>query len=259
MAESRPDREKEKKSRFKTVSKPKAQEILDERIEPNTQKATKIWMTCLREYLAEKNLPPIENIDSDDLPAILSQFYTELRKKDGEGEYKTSTLKCIRAALNRYFKEKRSLDILSDARFIKTNEMFKGVTRVAKREGRGEVNSRPPIEAEDLQRITTYFTNNLAGPPNAKHLQEIVLFHIIYYMGRRGRQNLRGMQKDTFAIATDASGKRYIYQAKKELDKNHKEDDMSPNNQARVYEDPCKLLSFNFPVIKVNESPKITW
>lgn len=240
MAENASSVKNKKKSRFKTITKEKSDVIMEERKAPATQKATGIWMNCFKEYLEEKGHPKIEEIETQSLPDILTAFYTELRKKDGEGEYKTSTLKCIRAAINRYFKEERSLDILKDGRFVRSNEMFKGVTRLAKKEGRGEVESRPPIEPEDLSKIAAYFSANLAGPPNAKHLQEIVLFHIIYYMGRRGRQNLRGMQKDTFAVATDASGKRYIYQAKKELDKNHKEDDMTPNNTARVYEDPSE-------------------
>lgn len=195
-------------------------------------------MKCFNDYLAEKEKPDADTISTDDLPDILSDFYTELRKSDAEGEYKTSTLKCIRAALNRYFKGTRSLDILSDPRFICSNEMFSGVTKKAKEEGRGEIDSRPPIEEDDMKKISTYFEQYLAGPPNPEKLMEMALFSIIYYMCRRGRQNLRKMTKETYEIKSDPSGRKFIEQAVKEHDKNHRADDMSPNSQARIYEQP---------------------
>ena len=80
----------------------------------------------------------------------------------------------------------------------------------------------------------------MVGPPNPALLQEIVLFNTIYYMGRRGRQNLRRMKINYFEIASDPDGKRYIHQVVKEYDKNHRENDMSANNAARIYETPGK-------------------
>lgn len=230
--------EEDKSSHFKTLKRNDKDKIYDKRIQDSTKEATKVWMKCFNDYLKEKQLPNADTITTENLPDVLMDFYTELRKVDGEGEYKTSTLKCIRAAINRYYKDKRCLDIIANPAFIKSNQMFKGVTSKAKEEGRGETDSRPPIEPEDLQQLSTYFSNNLAGPPDAEKLQEVMLFNIIYYMGRRGRQNLRKMTKNTFAVATDASGKQYVYQAIKEQDKNHSGSDMSPNNQARIYENP---------------------
>lgn len=233
--------EKKKKSRFKTVQIEEKNDTMGQRKAPSTNQATKLWVKCLRQYLSEKKLPALEDMETKDLPDMLENFYIELRKADCQGEYKTSTLKCIRAALNRYFKEERSLDILNDQRFIRCNEMFTGVTRKAKLEGRGETESMPPIEPEDLQLISEYFQRNMDGPANPQKLQEIVLFNIIYYMGRCRRQNLQPMTKATLQLAQDPDGKTYIYQAKKELDKNHKENDLRPNNQARIYEIPGQL------------------
>lgn len=132
----------------------------------------------------------------DQLPEVLSDFYTELRKSDAKGEYKTSTLKCICTAINRYYKETHSVDILSDPRFIRANEMFTGVAKKAKEEGHGEVESRPPIEAEDMKKISAYFAEGVRGPPTAEKLLEMAIFCIIYYMCRCGCQNLRTMTKN---------------------------------------------------------------
>lgn len=250
MEDSADEFEEENKfSRFKTIKKPGRDDILEKRNNNSTREATKVWMKCFNDYLKEKNLPNADALETKDLPEVLEGFYTELRKADGEGEYKTSTLKCIRAALNRHYKEKRSLDIIANESFTWSNLMFKGVTKIAKEEGRGETDSRPPIEPEDLQTLQKYFAENLAGPPNPYKLQEMMLFNIIYYMGRRGRQNLRKMTKETYAISTDASGKRYIYQAIKEQDKNHAGSDMSPNNQARIYENPGNFIQSNCDII----------
>lgn len=203
---------------------------------PNTQKATRLWMNVFREYLDQRNYDTAEIIDTKELPDALTNFYTELRKTDGTSEYKMSSLKSARAAINRFYRESRCLDIITDTRFIRANEMFKGVTRKAKQEGRGDTESKPPIEPQDLLKIGEYFDKNMEGPPNPGKLQEIVLFNIIYCMGRRGRQNLRAMTKNTFAIDTDADGKQFIYQKVKELDKNHTENDMEANQEARIYE-----------------------
>ena len=118
-------------SHFKTVEQSDKQDILKNRKALNTNKATKCWVNCLMEYLLEKNYPVLEDITTDDLPSILSDFYTEVSKKkssyDGSKEYKNTTLKCIRSEINRYFRETRSLDIISDPRFISSNEMFQGM------------------------------------------------------------------------------------------------------------------------------------
>ena len=62
-------------------------------------------------------------------------------------------------------------------------------------------------------------------------------FNIMYYLIRRGRENLREMTKSTFRIGTDASGKKFIYQTTSEIDKNHNENDTTndTNGEGRIY------------------------
>ena len=120
----------------------------------NTNKATKLWVMCLEEYLNEKHSQKLEDIETHELPKILSDFYTEICKKKPIGdeiEYKNSTLKCMRAGLKRYFKEKCCIDIVSDSKFKRTNKMFSAATKKSKVEGRSEIESLPSIEPEDLK------------------------------------------------------------------------------------------------------------
>ena len=84
-----------------------------------------------------------------------------------------------------------------------TNEMFSTMTKKGKVEGHGEIESFPSIEAEDFKTLSVYFENNILGPPNADLLQEIVLFNVIYYMGRRDHKNLCRMQVNHFEIVQD--------------------------------------------------------
>ena len=106
--------------------------------------------------------------------------------------------------------------------------MFQGVTKKGKREGRGEVDSKPPIEDEDMEKISQYFQRNMKGHPNPAKLQEMMLFNVIYYGRRRGHENLRNMVKNTFKIAVDGNNRKYIHQIIKEHDKNHTEKDLQP-------------------------------
>ena len=61
-------------------------------------------------------------------------------------------------------------------------------------------------------------------------------------MGGRGRESLRQIKINHFEVAPDPLGRRYIHQIVKEHDKNHKENDLESNNQARVYEIPGKYI-----------------
>lgn len=249
---SKNPKKSQKTSRFGSSTEKKIDYILEKRSKPNTNRATKLWLSCFTDYLAEKKLPKEDEIADDALPEILLQFYSEVRKKeikenpgqdisDDDKLYKNTTLKAIRGALARHFKNTRSIDIISNERFIKANAVFEGVTKINKEKGKGNIVSKPPIEDVDLLKLTEFFKQGMAGPPNATLLQEIVLFYILMYMCRRGRENLRPMTVDTFKVATDAEDNRqYIYQAIDEADKNHGAQDTSKSNDGRIYEVPSK-------------------
>ena len=61
--------------------------------------------------------------------AMLTQKNSEL--------YNTTSMKSIRSNINCWFKEKRKIDIISDACFVQSNSMFKAMQVHAKKEGRG--------------------------------------------------------------------------------------------------------------------------
>ena len=59
-------------------------------------------MRCFHEYLEEKSLPKVEEISTDDLPDILYNFFSKVKKKNidesdqkDKGNYKNTMLRCI--------------------------------------------------------------------------------------------------------------------------------------------------------------------
>ena len=114
--------------------------------------------------------------------------------------------------------------------------MFRGVTKKARREGRGSSEHKEAINEDEMNTLSQYFTKNMQGSLNGRHLQEIVLFNIIYFIRRRGRENLRLMTKNTFKVSIDPKERKYIHQVTSEHDKNHTENNSDKDNEARIYE-----------------------
>ena len=171
------------------------------------------------------------------------------QENDAKDNYKNTTMKSMRGALNHHFKATQSLDIISNERFIQANGMFKSVQNVNKEIGLGSIKSYPPLDDSDIAKIRQYFQMTMAAPPNAKALQDIIIFYTLFYMYRRGCENLRPMKKNTYAITTDPEdGQRYIYQAIDEADKNHQYSETGASNEGRIYE-----IKGNFYSIYLNQ------
>lgn len=197
MAESSPAG-KNSNSRWLNLNNDEMQNILDERQKDNTKKATKTWLKCINEYVKDKKFgTDLDAVTDEDLPKVLFKFYTEARTVKNE-RYKNSTLKCIRAGVNRHIKETRGIDIVSDKRFIRCNEVFKGVQKQGKKAGKGSVKHKDVIESQDMERLQDYFSRYME--PNAVILQQFVMFNIMFYMCRRGRENFASMTVDTFEV-----------------------------------------------------------
>ena len=230
-------------ARFTTKTDTEKKEILDGRNAVNTNRATKSSMVTFKEYLKEKKLSDVEQLTIDNLPDILSDFYSNLKKIDG-GNYKLQSIKCIRAGINRYMKAEKNIDIISNDKFVKANEMFQGVSKQLRMTGLGSVKSTPVITEEDLTKISEYFTHDIMNNPDPKKIQQCLIFYIIYFFCRRGRENLYEMKFNTFQVDLDSTGRRYVFQAIDEYDKNHGIDRNEPANEAKMFENPSKTFKF---------------
>ena len=109
----------------------------------------------------------------------------------------------LRFGLQRHFLLKKNVNIISNQEFSKSNQVYEVAIVKLKRQGFGNVKHHKGISKEDLQKIQLSY-NPAAPDPNEP--QEFVWFKIMFYLIRRGRENLRLLTKQSFAIKTDATG-----------------------------------------------------
>ena len=159
-------------------------------------------------------------------------FYAGARTAKGE-MYKVNSLKALRFSLQRFFIDSRGINIIDDDEFEKSNCCFHNVLNELKKSGKGSTEHYPEIEPEDLQKLNASFDIN-----NPVGLLEKVWFDIVFYLIRRGRENLRQMTRKTFVVEMDGTGKQFIYQPLSEVDKNHHVNDHSFDTigEGRIYE-----------------------
>ena len=189
--------------RFGASTDEEIAEILQERNAVNTNKATKSCIRILNDYITEKHLPKLEETGDADLPALLKEFYVNARQKKNNDLYHTQTMKNIRSG----FQENRKVNIINDDQFNEANMIFKGVQVHAKKADRGSRHHTPPITDEDMERLALYFNIDQVRRPNPSIIQRNVIFNIIYYLCRRGQENLYEMTKDWFKVK-GAKGKK---------------------------------------------------
>ena len=171
---------------FVDVDDQDIEKLLEESKAKNTNRSTNTSLTKLRAFLAHRDLPALELITNDELPDILTKFYTSARTQKKGELYQTSSFKVIRSGLNRYFKRERSIDIVSDEKFVRANLVFDGVQVKAKKCGKGATKSTAHISDEDMTKLSNYFHHDHVKFPSPKILQQCVQFYIMFFFCRRG-------------------------------------------------------------------------
>ena len=73
-----------------------------------------------------------------------------------------------------------------------------------------------PLEEDDLRKLYSGF--DVTKPVS---LRRKVQFDIMFFLCRRGRENLRDMTRDHFVVDKTSSGRKCIRQVTDEHDKNH--------------------------------------
>ena len=193
------------------------------------------------------------------LDDLLKSFYANVRKKDGSF-YSNNSLISLRYGLARYFLSEKKTDITADSEFRSSNETFFAVTTELKKLGKAKTNHHEEITSQDLKKLYSCF-----DVTTARGLQEKCLFNIIFFLVRRGRENLCQQTKQTFAIAVDSTQRKYVYQAVDKLDKNHRGSDNQQDSvtDARMYEQPgnllCPVRCFELCLSKLNPGLDSLW
>lgn len=245
---------KEGKPRFATVNEEEFLDILKNKDSANTQRATEKCVKAFKAYLTSKELPTdFEEWDKSRLSAVLSKYYVEVRREDGE-LYKTGSMINIRAGLNRYLKGKgKAIDLIKEPVFSEANLAFTAQQVKLKQQGRGDTEHYNQIDENDMTKL---YNSGVLDESNPRGLQYKVWFSIMLYICRRGRENLRKLTKEHFKIGTDSNGRRFVCQARDEMTKKVRENNgTSRVDTGRMYETNskgCPVAAFEKYIEKLN-------
>ena len=139
-----------------------------------------------------------------------------------------------------------NIDIISDRRFIKTNETFKACKVRLKTTGKGARRFTVPIDNVDMIKINDYFKDvDYMNKPNPRKLFQTVLFNVIYYTCHWGLENLEFMTLDHYKVVVEPDGTCYVIQDVDELDKNHCEDSTEMANDGKCMPIQVKICLSN--------------
>ena len=172
-------------------------------------------------------------------------FYVSVRQKDGS-PYKVSSLKAIRAAIDRFLKQSpnnKPWSIVGDSEFQKANETLNAVCKKTTKEGKvGPTIHKNPITSEQLQQL---FASGQLGDANSNdpsQLQRTAWFYITLYFGKRGRENQRRLTKEMFILRKTPQGRRYYEMTRNFLmsTKNHQGglQDSTDESDGKMFEVP---------------------
>uniref|UniRef100_UPI003AAD1444 uncharacterized protein n=1 Tax=Centroberyx gerrardi TaxID=166262 RepID=UPI003AAD1444 len=181
------------------------------RLSENTRLATRYAVRIFREYLSEKaQSPDFETLDKEALCVVLRSFYAEARSKSGQ-LYSKSSLISIRSSLNRYLNEPpycRTLDLTKDPELRSANLTLAAVIRRLEEQGAGPVVQKQAITRSDLRKLYGSSVFNIDTPFG---LLNKVWFETCMYFCTRGRENQRELEEDSFGLAVDEDGRKFVY------------------------------------------------
>ncbi|GAB1609177.1 uncharacterized protein LOC115223832 isoform X1 [Argonauta hians] len=174
-----------------------------------TKEATKYSAKIFRDFCHSRGVSTaIENMAKSELDDLLSDFYINVRTQGGQ-YYSFSSLVALRHGLNRYLK---TVNIVNDPAFRKSNMSFKVALKRLKEAGKGSIEHKEPISQTDM--ATLYSHSQVFNPNTPEGLLNKVWFEITFYFFRRGQENQRYLTPHHFGFGTDEYGRKYVYKRK---------------------------------------------
>ena len=141
----------------------------------------------------------------------------------------------LHAGINRHLQSppyNRTFDIMNDAEFIPANKVFTGRMRDNKEKGHDVSQPRSSVDEEDMHKLfNTYFKEGLKRK-DTQVLVYKVFFDIVYYTGRRAKEGLRELAKNSFDIKIGSDGLEYVEITFNEKTKKNQGNDNSTSKRA---------------------------
>jgi hypothetical protein len=196
--------------------------------------------------------PNFEMYDDDQLAASLRQLYCCVRTKDGRS-YSRSGYRNLRSGLQRHLVSapyNRKIDLRGDRKFQSANQVYDGKLKELKSEGRDITVHKKAISEMDMKQM---YESAVFSTQNPIGLQRKVFFEVSLHFGRRGREGWRGLKKNSFVIAQNTDGLRYVTLCYNELDKNHQNAEEKDQYMFQLPGDKnCPVASFEKYLSKLN-------
>ena len=152
-------------------------------------------------------------MSKEELNECLKCFYTSARKKGGT-YYKNTSMKSIRAAIDRFLRSppnNKPFSIISYAVFTEANKILDAFVKDLRKTGRiaGIVHKKAVLKDQ----IQGLFESGELGPANSQNpaqLQRTAWFYLTLFFGRRGRENQRQLNPGMLSLRTTPQGVEYF-------------------------------------------------
>ena len=146
-------------------------------------------------------------MDVERLNFLLRKFYFAARTTSGK-RYSRSAYKNLRLGIQRHLQSEpynREFSIVKDSAFKGANKVFDGYLSALREEGGDTTQHKEEIEPEDVQRLY-----DIVFDDTPRGLQMRVFYELCYHFGRRGREGLRLLHRNSFKVFKDANGQEYV-------------------------------------------------
>lgn len=138
-------------------------------------------------------------MDNSTLDKYLRSFYAEVKNPDGN-DYSKSTLFGLRFSLERYLNSppyNKGITIAGNPDFKNSNVVLNAKLKSLKQRGKENVQHKPPLEPEDLQRLKTSGVFNCSNPLG---LLRNAWFIVVLFWCRRGREGLETLEERALSL-----------------------------------------------------------
>ncbi|XP_073245710.1 uncharacterized protein KIAA1958-like [Porites lutea] len=163
----------------------------------------KSW--CQSRHLENVN---IETMAPEELDNILSKFYAEVKKRDGD-DYEPECLKIMQSAIERYLKEKNyPLSIVRSREFHNSQEILHAKAISLRQQGKGKrPNKSQPLTSEEKSSL---WLKGQLGDFNGKVLTNVNFKNLTDQLGFRGRQEHYDAYVEDFVIRQQEDGSEVV-------------------------------------------------
>ena len=178
-----------------TESQEAIDDFINQQKSANTNKKTATDMNTLLRYMEANGMKneKIESLPASELDFLLSNFFLNARKKNGE-EYEPATVSSFQRSIQRYLSEKKyPFNILKDNEFEKSRKVLAAKRKSLVHE-HGKGNKPQAAQAIDEDEEDALFEAGEFGDSNPVALQRTVWWFLSLHFGFRARDESRKLR-----------------------------------------------------------------